>query len=52
MSIRMVQILWNLTGGLFVLRGGYHQPSDEEQRGMEGADGDGGDAMARVAQPA
>ena len=24
MSIRVVQILWNLTGGTFVLRGGFH----------------------------
>ena len=24
MSIRIVQILWNLTGGIFVLRGGFH----------------------------
>ena len=35
MSIRMVQILWNLTGGIFVLRGGYHQPSEAEQRGLD-----------------
>ena len=26
-SIRVVQILWNLTGGLVVLRGGYGQPA-------------------------
>ena len=32
MSIRMVQILWNLTGGIFVLRGGYHQPTAAEAR--------------------
>jgi uncharacterized membrane protein YbhN (UPF0104 family) len=32
MSIRMVQILWNLTGGIFVFRGGYHQPTEAEQR--------------------
>ena len=48
MSIRMVQILWNLTGGLFVLRGGYHQPSagraagDGRGRGRRGCDGAGG----------
>jgi hypothetical protein len=34
MSIRMVQILWNLTGGIFVFRGGYHQPTEAEQREM------------------
>ena len=35
MSIRMVQILWNLTGGLFVLRGGFHAPTDVEQKELE-----------------
>ncbi len=30
MSIRLVQMLWNLTGGIFVLRGGYHAPSEKE----------------------
>lgn len=31
MSIRLVQILWNLVGGLFVLRGGFHAPDEKEQ---------------------
>jgi uncharacterized protein (TIRG00374 family) len=31
MSIRMVQIIWNLTGGLFVLRGGFHAPTEVEK---------------------
>jgi uncharacterized protein (TIRG00374 family) len=35
MSIRVVQILWNLTGGLFVLRGGFHAPTEQEQHTME-----------------
>lgn len=35
MCIRMVQILWNLTGGIFVLRGGYHAPTDKEQKELE-----------------
>jgi len=35
MSIRMVQILWNLTGGIFVFRGGYHQPTAREQAELE-----------------
>jgi hypothetical protein len=35
MSIRMVQILWNLTGGLFVLRGGFHAPTEDEQHTLE-----------------
>ena len=30
LSIRAVQILWNLTGGIFVLRGGYGAPAEEE----------------------
>ena len=30
MSIRIVQILWNLTGGIFVLRGGFHAPTETE----------------------
>jgi hypothetical protein len=36
MSIRLVQVLWNLVAGVFVLRGGYHAPSDKEQESMEG----------------
>jgi uncharacterized protein (TIRG00374 family) len=35
MSIRMVQVLWNLTGGIFVLRGGYHAPTESEKKEME-----------------
>ncbi|HEX2972251.1 MAG TPA: lysylphosphatidylglycerol synthase transmembrane domain-containing protein, partial [Tepidisphaeraceae bacterium] len=35
MSIRLVQILWNLTGGVFVFRGGYHAPSETEQKELE-----------------
>jgi uncharacterized membrane protein YbhN (UPF0104 family) len=38
MSIRMVQILWNLTGGIFVFRGGYHQPTEAEQRELNEPD--------------
>jgi uncharacterized protein (TIRG00374 family) len=46
MSIRLVQVIWNLTGGIFVLRGGYHAPTEEQQRESEGEDeeGDGGGA--------
>jgi len=47
MSIRMVQILWNLTGGIFVFRGGYHQPTEAEQQQDLGNDPDLG-----AAQPA
>jgi glycosyltransferase 2 family protein len=35
MSIRLTQIFWNLTGGIFVLRGGYHKPSQIEQKQAE-----------------
>jgi uncharacterized membrane protein YbhN (UPF0104 family) len=30
MSIRLVQILWNLVGGIFVVRGNYHAPTERE----------------------
>jgi hypothetical protein len=39
MSIRMVQILWNLAAGVFVLRGGYHAPSEKEQEALESDEG-------------
>jgi uncharacterized membrane protein YbhN (UPF0104 family) len=35
MSIRLVQIFWNLTGGVFVIRGGYHAPTVTEQKQSE-----------------
>lgn len=35
MSIRIVQILWNLTGGIFVIRGGFHAPTPKEQEELE-----------------
>ena len=28
LSIRVVQIIWNLTGGIFVFRGGYSEPAN------------------------
>jgi uncharacterized protein (TIRG00374 family) len=31
LSIRAVQILWNLTGGIFVLRGGYSAPAGSDE---------------------
>ncbi len=50
MSIRMVQILWNLTGGIFVFRGGYHQPTEAEQQDL-GSDPDNPpDQEARASQ--
>jgi uncharacterized protein (TIRG00374 family) len=38
MSIRLVQILWNVSGGFFVLRGGFHAPSQTEQKEVEAED--------------
>lgn len=35
MSIRLIHIIWNLSGGIFVLRGGYHAPSEKEQAELE-----------------
>jgi uncharacterized protein (TIRG00374 family) len=35
MSIRIVQILWNLTGGIFVIRGGYHAPTESQKKELE-----------------
>ncbi len=46
MSVRMVQILWNLAGGVFVLRGGIHGPTAGEQASL---DDDGGDALPGAA---
>ena len=40
MSIRLTQIFWNLTGGFFVLRGGYHAPTQSEQKQVELEDED------------
>src|SRR5262245_16582255 len=31
MSFRLLQMAWNMTGGLFVLFGNYHAPSPQEQ---------------------
>ena len=38
MAIRLVQIFWNLAGGLFVLRGGYHAPTEQEQEAIKSDD--------------
>jgi hypothetical protein len=35
MSIRVGQMFWNLLAGVFVLRGGYHAPTQHEQEEME-----------------
>jgi hypothetical protein len=43
LSIRVTQILWNLAGGVVVLRGGYHSPSQSEQTKAEQEDEDHGE---------
>ncbi|HEX4054658.1 MAG TPA: lysylphosphatidylglycerol synthase transmembrane domain-containing protein [Tepidisphaeraceae bacterium] len=40
MSIRLTQIFWNLVGGIFVFRGGYHVPTQVEQKQAEEEDED------------
>ena len=35
MSIRLVGIFWNLVGGFFVLKGGFHAPTDAERHEVE-----------------
>ncbi|HZZ44461.1 MAG TPA: lysylphosphatidylglycerol synthase transmembrane domain-containing protein [Tepidisphaeraceae bacterium] len=35
MSIRMLQVVWNLTGGVFVLKGGFHTPTEAERDELE-----------------
>lgn len=35
MSIRLIQVFWNLVAGVFVLRGGYHAPTETEQEALE-----------------
>jgi uncharacterized protein (TIRG00374 family) len=38
MSIRLTQIFWNLVGVIFVVRGGFHVPSQSEQKQVEEED--------------
>ena len=40
MSIRLTQIFWNLAGGIFVVRGGFHKPTESEQKQVEAEDED------------
>ena len=35
MSIRLIQMFWNLVAGVFVLRGGYHAPTEKEASELE-----------------
>jgi uncharacterized membrane protein YbhN (UPF0104 family) len=35
MSVRVVQVLWNLAGGLFVLKGGYSTPPADPEAELE-----------------
>jgi hypothetical protein len=34
-AVRFGQMFWNLLAGLFVLRGGYHAPTEQEQEELE-----------------
>jgi uncharacterized membrane protein YbhN (UPF0104 family) len=55
MSIRLTAILWNLAGGIFVFRGGYHAPSAQEQEALKDDDQEpptGTHAPAPVPAPA
>jgi uncharacterized protein (TIRG00374 family) len=40
MSIRLTQIIWNIVGGIFVVRGGFHKPTETEQKQVEEEDED------------
>jgi uncharacterized protein (TIRG00374 family) len=51
MSIRLVQMAWNLTGGVFVFKGGYHAPTTREQEEMETDDHED-DEPQETGQPA
>jgi uncharacterized protein (TIRG00374 family) len=48
MSIRLVQMLWNLVGGYFVFRGGYHAPTAGEQKDLARPDDEPPGAAAVV----
>ncbi|HYO09370.1 MAG TPA: lysylphosphatidylglycerol synthase transmembrane domain-containing protein [Tepidisphaeraceae bacterium] len=52
MSIRLVQIFWNLWGGLFVMRGGYHAPTPKEQASVEHDDAADAAPPVSAGQPA
>jgi uncharacterized protein (TIRG00374 family) len=47
-SMRLTQIFWNLLAGVFVLRGGYHAPTEAEQHELD-ADAPSPDAPAAPA---
>ena len=51
MSIRVVQILWSLLGGLFVLRGSYHAPTVKEREELTHDDEDDTNAATAVDDP-
>lgn len=61
MAIRFCQIFWNLIASIFVLRGGYHAPtqqeaheldSDEDEKEGSGARGQGSDPNGSPSNPA
>jgi hypothetical protein len=49
LSIRLVQIFWNLIAGLFVLRGGYHAPTETEQHELDEDSDEPREAVASMA---
>ena len=51
MSFRLIQMAWNMTGGLFVLFGNYHAPSGQEQM-MEVESGNSADPIPARAKAA
>jgi uncharacterized protein (TIRG00374 family) len=52
MSIRLVQILWNLTGGIFVLTDNFHLPTPAEEKKIEEEDQDEPPQKAATQVPA
>lgn len=42
MSIRLGAMFWNLLAGIFVLRGGYHAPTQTEKQSLEDDEGPAG----------
>jgi glycosyltransferase 2 family protein len=52
MSIRLVQMIWNVSGGYFVVRGGFHAPTPSEQSEVEAEDEDTKESEpANLSQP-
>lgn len=48
LSIRLVTIFWNLLAGIFVLRGGYHAPTEAEQHELDEDAPDAAEAASAI----